>query len=151
VAVGVVLTVGAFLIDSVISVKLSDYLLARQLDNDLVERIVRLAKSFGLLATYYANVFVFLANLVLSFFIFPEDYRMWVFLLDYVILILIEMDLGWLWQYDAIDITDELPALDLPRLGVIFTIESWLRWVQVAFSLFTVIYFAVGYWLAHRW
>jgi hypothetical protein len=73
---------------------------------------------------------------------------MWVFLIDYVVLMLIELELGWLWQYEAIDITDELPALELPRLPAV-SVELWLRLEQVAFNAFTMVYFCVGYWLAH--
>jgi hypothetical protein len=72
-----------------------------------------------------------------------------VFLIDYVVLMRIIIQLGWLSWYEAIDITDELPRLECPRLGIFISIELWLRLVQVAFNVLTVIYFGVGYWLAH--
>lgn len=121
----------------------------RQLDPDLCDRIIRLAKAFALLATYYANVIVLLANCLLAFAVFPSSSSVWVFLIDYAVLMLIELDVGWLWQYEAIDITDELPAIDWPQLAIFVSVESWLRWVQVGFNVFTVVYFGFGYLLNH--
>lgn len=127
---------------------MNEYLSSRQLDANLADRIVRLAKAITLQATYYSNVIVLLTNCLLAFAVFPSYYGIWVFLIFYVVGMLMQTRLGFLWQYEAIDITDDLPALNLPQLGVV-SVELSLRLEQVAFNVFTVVYFGVGYWLAH--
>lgn len=149
-AVGVALTIASFLIDHLVADRLREYLGIRQLAASLADRIVLIAKSIALLVTYLTNVIVLLTNLLLAFLVFPLSYGHWVVIVDLIVLLWIETDLGWLYQYDAIDITDELPALELPRLGVIVSVELWLRSAQVGFNMFTVLYFYVGYRLSEN-
>jgi hypothetical protein len=141
-AVGVALTVASFSIDRIIAGKLREYLVERRLvEPKLSEWIVRLAKSIAVLVTYYANVIVLLANCFLAFAVFPCAYIIWLICIGFAVLMVIVLKIAWLSQYDAIDITD------LKRLGV--DIDLWLRLEQIAFNLFTIGYFYVGYRIAY--
>lgn len=104
---------------------------------------MRLAKAFTLLATFYANVFIFVTNLLLAFAIFPREYSLWVFLIFYTVSMLIQIELGWIYDYEIIDITDELQIFESRWLKCI-TVEWLLRWSQVTFNGFTLIYFITG-------
>lgn len=140
-AVGVALTVASFSIDHVIAGKLRDYLVNRRhVDAGLSDWIVRLAKSIAVLVTYYANVLVLLANCFLAFAVFPCSYIVWVICVGFAVLMVVALELAWLSQYDAIDITD------LKRFGM--DIDLWLRFEQIAFNLFTIVYFYIGYRMA---
>ena len=141
-AVGVALTVASFAIDRIIAGKLREYLVERrQVELGLSEWIVRLAKSIAVLVTYYANVIVLLANCFLAFAVFPSPYIIWLICIGFTVLMVIVLEIAWLSQYDAIDITD------LKRVGV--DIDLWLRLEQIVFNLFTISYFYVGYRIAH--
>jgi hypothetical protein len=141
-AVGVALTVASFAIDHIIAGKLSEYLVEkRKIESDLSGWIVRLAKSIAVLVTYYANVIVLLANCFLAFAVFPYAWFVWLICIGFAVLMVIVLEVAWLSQYDAIDVTE------LKRAGM--DIDLWLRLEQIAFNLFTIGYFYVGYRIAH--
>jgi hypothetical protein len=142
----VALTLLSFLIDLNVGDRLLIFLLRSQ-DKAQAHGIVRVAKAIALLVTFYANVILLLTNCLLAFAIFPIIYGPWVFIIFYVMGDLLILQTVWLSQYEAIHITDKLPIFELPRGKVIYT-EPWLRWLQVAFNLFTLAYFFVGCWLS---
>lgn len=142
--VGVGLTIGSFTLDHLVADRLRKYFLKRQVADALSDRIVLIAKSIALLVTYYTNIIILFTNLLLAFVVFPISYGYWVVIIDLVVILAIVTEIGWLWQYEAIDVTDDLPALRLPLLGIV-SVELWLRSVQIAFNVFTFIYFFVGY------
>jgi len=82
-------------------------------------------------------------NLLLAFAVFPCEYSLWVFLIFYTVSMCIQIELGWLYDYEVIDITDKLQIFESRRLKCI-TVERWLRWSQVTFNAFTLIYFVIG-------
>jgi hypothetical protein len=137
-AVGVALTVTSFALDNIIAAKLRSYLLERRsADPGLAGWIVRLAKAIAVLVTYYGNVIVLLANSLLAFAVFPPRYTVLLICVGFGVLMLIIIEVAWLSQYDAIDVTDHL------RLKV--PIALWLRCEQIMFNLFTFVYFYIGY------
>lgn len=141
--VGAALALLSFVIDHKVGDRLLLFL-SRSQDETISGVIVRTAKSTALLVTFYANVTILMTNCVLAFFVFPIIYGPWVLIIGYVVLMSLILETGWLSQYEAIHIADKLPRFVLPGGKVIFT-EPWLRWLQVAFNVFTVVYFYVGY------
>jgi hypothetical protein len=141
-AVGVALTIASFAVDHIVAGKLREYLMdRRKVDSGLSAWIVRLAKSIAVLVTYYANVIVLLANCFLAFAVFPSTYIVWLICIGFAVLMVMVLEIAWLSQYDAIDITD-----DLKRAGL--DIGLSLRLEQIVFNVFTIIYFYVGYRMA---
>ena len=143
-AVGVALTVTSFALDNIIAGRLRSYLLERRqgVDPGLAGWIVRLAKAIAVLVTYYGNVIVLLTNSLLAFAVFPPRYTVLLICVGFGVLMLIILEVAWLSQYDAIDVTDHLRWRVVP-------IELWLRYEQIAFNLFTFVYFYIGYRLTH--
>jgi len=146
-AVGVVLTVTSFALDGIIAGKLQSYLLERRqgVDHNLVEWTRRLAKAIALLVTYYGNVIVLLSNLFLAFAVFPSDYTVLLICVGFVVLMLTILQVGWLQQYEAIEVETNV----LQRVPVV-RINLFLRCSQIVFNLFTIGYFGVGYCLSLR-
>jgi hypothetical protein len=129
----VVLTLVSFVIDHKVGDRLLVFLLKSQ-GKAPSEGIVRIAKATALVGTFYANVFVLLTNCLLAFDVFPIIYGPWVLIIGFVLLMSLILETGW-----------QLPRFELPRGKVLIYTEPWLRWLQVAFNVFTIAFFFVGY------
>jgi hypothetical protein len=136
--VAVVITALAFSDDFVIRRKVKDFFSERKVDKDLAEAIETMIAGGIALATFLANVYLFIINLVIALIVFPmEDINIVSAIGGVLTLAILGQTVYIFMKYRILDIGEVCP------IGTI-TYDKFLRWEQVILNSLIAIYFIVG-------
>lgn len=146
--IGFLFTCLSFLDEHLIISKVERYLQGK-ISAQQRETTVLLVRGAMALVTFLANSLIFIANLLLAFLIYPIHSGAWIIVVGVVDLLLIAgvvYQVLWLFgTHDVIEIAELVPWR-----RTTWTIDKWLRIEQILFTVFTISFFTVGFYLPHK-
>ena len=140
--VGLFFTALSFLDERLILARIEPYL--QEVASGDPEKAKHLVQGAVALSTFLANALVFIANCLIALLIYPIQSVGWkigLLLLDLVLITLVVYEVIWLFTKNVVDIAEHT------LFGGRTRIDQWLRREQIAFNIFALILFALGFYV----